>query len=127
MVRERLLQTTDEALQVAGVRVFARRVEGLGPQEMRELADALRGRLNSGVVVLGRADGGKASLLVAVTEDLKKKIPAGDLVRSLGKIIGGGGGGRPDMAEAGGKNPERLDEALQEVANEVARRMEAGS
>jgi len=127
VVRERLLQTTDEALQVAGVRVFARRVEGLGPQEMRELADALRGRLNSGVVVLGRADGGKASLLVAVTEDLKKKIPAGDLVRSLGKIIGGGGGGRPDMAEAGGKNPERLDEALQEVANEVARRMEAGS
>ena len=77
--------------------------------------------------MLGRSDGGKASLLVAVTEDLKKKIPAGDLVRSLGKIIGGGGGGRPDMAEAGGKNPERLDEALQEVANEVARRMEAGS
>jgi alanyl-tRNA synthetase len=126
-VRERLLQSTDEAQQVTGARVFARRVEGLGPQEMRELADALRGRLNSGVVVLGRADGGKASLLVAVTEDLKKKIPAGDLVRSLGKIIGGGGGGRPDMAEAGGKNPERLDEALHEAAKEVARRMEAES
>ena len=126
-VRERLLESADEALDVAGTRVLARRVEGLGPQELRELADALRGRLNSGVVVLGRAEGGKASLLVAVTEDLKKKIPAGDLVRSLGKIIGGGGGGRPDMAEAGGKNPERLDEALQEAANEVARRMEAAS
>ena len=58
---------------------------------------------------------------------LKKRLPAGDLVRSLGKIIGGGGGGRPDMAEAGGKNPERLDEALQEAAGEVARRMEAAS
>jgi len=126
-VRERLLQSTDEAQEVAGTRVLARRVEGLGPQEMRELADALRGRLSSGVVVLGRAGGGKASLLVAVTEDLKKRLPAGDLVRSLGKIIGGGGGGRPDMAEAGGKNPERLDEALQEAAGEVARRMEAAS
>jgi alanyl-tRNA synthetase len=124
-IRERLLQSTDEAEEVAGTRVLARRVEGLGPQEMRELADALRGRLHSGVVVLGRAEGKKASLLVAVTEDLKKKVAAGDLVRALGKIIGGGGGGRRDMAEAGGKNPERLDEALREAANEVARRMEA--
>jgi alanyl-tRNA synthetase len=120
-----LLKSTDEAEEVAGTRVLARRVEGLSPQEMRELADALRGRLHSGVVVLGRAEGKKASLLVAVTEDLTKKVAAGDLVRALGKIIGGGGGGRPDMAEAGGKNAERLDEALSEAAREVARRMEA--
>jgi len=125
VVRERLLKSTDEAEEVAGTRVLARRVEGLSPQEMRELADALRGRLHSGVVVLGRAEGNKASLLVAVTEDLTKKVAAGDLVRALGKIIGGGGGGRPDMAEAGGKNAERLDEALSEAAREVARRMEA--
>ena len=124
-VRERLLRSTGEAEEVAGTRVLARRVEGLGPQEMRELADALRGRLHSGVVVLGRAEGSKASILVAVTEDLKKKVAAGDLVRALGKIIGGGGGGRPDMAEAGGKHAERLDEALRQAASEVARRMEA--
>jgi alanyl-tRNA synthetase len=125
IVRERLSQKADEAETVAGIRVLTERVEGLGPQEMRELADSLRGKLDSGVVVLGRSEAGKASLLVAVTADLKKRLPAGDLVRSLGKIIGGGGGGRPDMAEAGGKNPERLDEALRQAPREVARRMEA--
>jgi len=124
IVRERLSRKADEAETVAGIRVLTERVEGLGPQEMRELADSLRGKLNSGVVVLGRSEAGKASLLVAVTADLKKRLPAGDLVRSLGRIIGGGGGGRPDMAEAGGKNPERLDEALRQAPREVARRME---
>ena len=122
-VRERLLQAAGEAAEVGGVRVLARRVEGLESQEMRELADALRRKLDSGVVVLGRAGEGKASLLVAVTDDLRKRIPAGELVRALGRIIGGGGGGRPDMAEAGGKNPERLDEALAAVASEVGRRL----
>ena len=76
------------------------------------------------MVVLGRAEGQKASLLVAVTEDLKKRLPAGDLVRSLAKIIGGGGGGRPDLAEAGGKDAARLDEALRASVGEVAKRLE---
>jgi alanyl-tRNA synthetase len=76
------------------------------------------------VVVLGRAEGGKASLLVAVTKDLEKRLPAGALVKSLGAIIGGGGGGRPDLAEAGGRRPERLDDALRAVAPLVAQRLE---
>ena len=80
--------------------------------ETRTLADNLRHKLGSGVVVLGRADGDKAALLVAVTEDLKSRIPAGKLVRELARIIGGGGGGRPEMAEAGGRDPSKLDEAL---------------
>jgi alanyl-tRNA synthetase len=125
LVREQLSQKVAEAESVAGVRVFAHRVDDMDPQEMRELADDLRRDLPSGVVVLGRSSGGKASLLVAVTDDLKKRLPAGDLVKALGKIIGGGGGGRPDMAEAGGKNPERLEEALQQAAHLVRQRMES--
>ena len=77
------------------------------------------------MVVLGRVGGEKASLLVAVTRDLTDRLPAGDLVRTLGRIIGGGGGGRPDMAEAGGKDPSRLDEALRSAVGAVERRMEA--
>ena len=89
------------------------------------LADNLRQVLGSGVVILGRAEGDKASILVAVTDDLKGKIGAGDLVKELARIIGGGGGGRSDMAEAGGKDPARLDEALRAGRDAVARR--AGS
>jgi alanyl-tRNA synthetase len=125
LAREQLARKLAEAQAVAGVRVLAHRVEEMDPQEMRELADELRKDLRSGVVVLGRAGGGKASLLVAVTDDLKKKLPAGDLVKALGKIIGGGGGGRPDMAEAGGKEPGRLDEALGQAASLVKKRMES--
>jgi alanyl-tRNA synthetase len=126
-LRERLSEQAAAAQSHGGIKVFTGRADGLGPQEMRELADSLRGDLRSGVVVLGRAEGDKASLLVAVTQDLKQRLPAGELVRELGKLIGGGGGGRPDMAEAGGKQPERLDDALAEAGPLVAARMTKGS
>ena len=125
LVREKFARKVSEAESVAGIKVFAQLVEDMEPQEMRELADELRRDLRSGVVVLGRSSGGKASLLVAVTDDLKKRLPAGDLVKALGKIIGGGGGGRPDMAEAGGKNADRLGEALAEAPRLVEQRMES--
>ena len=86
------------------------------------LADDLRQKLGSGVVILGRAEGEKASILVAVTDDLKARVSAGELVKELARIIGGGGGGRSDMAEAGGKDPSRLDEALAAARDAVARR-----
>jgi len=124
-MREQLVGGVADAPSFAGVKVFARRADGLSPQETRELADSLRGSLRSGVVVLGRAGEGKASLLVAVTEDLRERLPAGQLVKSLARLIGGGGGGRPDLAEAGGKNPERLDEALAQAGPLVQERMEA--
>jgi alanyl-tRNA synthetase len=82
----------------------------------------VRRTLGSGIVILGRADGDKASILVAVTDDLKARIGAGDLVKELAGIIGGGGGGRSDIAEAGGKDPSRLDEALRADRDAVARR-----
>ena len=99
------------------------RVDGLAPAEIRELADGVRGKLRSGVVVLGRAFDGKASILVSVTDDLSKRLPAGDLVRELAAIIGGGGGGRPDLAEAGGKDASRLDEALQAARTAIGQRI----
>ena len=122
-VREQLLEKAKSAPEVAGVKLFIARADGLEAAEMRELADVLRGALGSGVAVLGRAGEDKASILVAVTKDLTGKIRAGDLVRALGKVIGGSGGGRPDLAEAGGKDPARLDEALGRAAGEVERCM----
>jgi len=124
MVRHRVSQKAEHPEVVAGVRLVVERVDGLEPQEMRALADGLRQKLGSGVVVLGRADGSKVSLLVAVTRDLTERLKAGDLVRRLGPIIGGGGGGRPDLAEAGGKDASRLDEALQTASTEIRRVME---
>jgi alanyl-tRNA synthetase len=112
---------------VGGVKLLAARVDGLGSPEARVLADDMRRVLGSGVVILGRADGDKASLLVAVTDDLKSRIGAGDLVKELSRIIGGGGGGRSDLAEAGGKDPSRLDEALRAGREAVARRVGAGT
>jgi alanyl-tRNA synthetase len=110
-----------------GIKVLAARVDGLASQEARVLADDVRRTLGSGIVILGRAEGDKASILVAVTDDLKARIGAGDLVKELAGIIGGGGGGRSDIAEAGGKDASRLDEALRAGRDAVARRARANA
>ena len=120
--RERLARLAADAQVVDGVKFMAERVDGLEAAEMRELADGLRRKLGSGVVVLGRVDGEKASLLVAVTEDMQESLPAGWLVRELARMIGGGGGGRPDLAEAGGRNPAAMDQTLRAVREIIARR-----
>ncbi|MBA2647195.1 MAG: alanine--tRNA ligase, partial [Pyrinomonadaceae bacterium] len=104
----------DEAREVApGVKVLARAVEGLDAAALRQLSDTLLARLKSGVVVLGREADGKASLIVRTSPDLSKRVPAGQVVKELTPIIGGRGGGRPDMAEGGGSAPEKLAEALE--------------
>ncbi len=126
-VRQALYEKADSAQVVEGVRVLAERADGLDTQQAREVADALRRKLRSGVVILGRREGGKASLLVAVTEDLKGRVPAGDLAREIAGIIGGGGGGSSDLAEAGGKDPSRLEEALRAAVQSVARRAAASA
>jgi alanyl-tRNA synthetase len=124
-VREDLKRRAASPETVGGIKVLAARVDGLGSQDARVLADDLRRDLGSGIVILGRAEGEKASILVAVTDDLKARIGAGDLVKELAAIIGGGGGGRSDLAEAGGKDPSRLDEALRAGRDAVARRVGA--
>ena len=103
----------DDARDVAGVRVLAREATGLDAAGMRQLSDTLLDRIKSGVVVLGRSNDGKASLIVRTSPDLTKKVPAGLIIKELAPIIGGKGGGKADMAEGGGSQPERLAEALQ--------------
>jgi alanyl-tRNA synthetase len=101
-----------EARRVDGITVVATRVDGLDDKGLREVADQLRDRIKSGVVVLGAAQEGRALLLAAVTKDLAGRYHAGNIIKQLAPLVGGGGGGRPELAQAGGKDPERLDEAL---------------
>ncbi|MFY9610120.1 MAG: alanine--tRNA ligase [Blastocatellia bacterium] len=103
----------DTAREIAGVRVLARRVSDLDANGMRQLADSLSQKLRSGVVVLGQATDGKASLVARVTDDLTTRLNAGRIVTEVSQIVGGKGGGRADMATGGGSEPEKLDEALE--------------
>jgi alanyl-tRNA synthetase len=101
-----------DARRVDGITVLATRVDGLDDRGLREMADRLRERIGSGVVVLGAERDGRALLLAAVTPDLTPRYHAGNLIKQLAPLVGGGGGGRPDFAQAGGKDPGKLDEAL---------------
>jgi alanyl-tRNA synthetase len=104
------------------VPVVAARVDGLDSEGLRAVVDAIRDRLGSGVVVVGGAADGKVSLVAAVTRDLTKRYHAGKLIQTVAQVVGGGGGGRPDLAQAGGKDPARLDEALALVHELIAGR-----
>ena len=103
----------DDAREVAGVRVLAREASGLDSAGMRQLSDTLLARIKSGVVVIGRSNDGKASLIVRTSDDLTGKVPAGLVIKELAPIIGGKGGGKADMAEGGGNQPEKLADALE--------------
>jgi alanyl-tRNA synthetase len=105
----------DDVREVNGVKVLAQQVDQVDAKVLRELADKLRDRMQSGVVVLGGSDGEKVLLLAAVTKDLVKRVNAGNLIKEIAPIVGGGGGGRPDFAQAGGKDPSRLPQALARV------------
>jgi alanyl-tRNA synthetase len=107
------------AVDVKGVKVLAQRVDGLEKAQMRELVDSLRGKLGSGVVVLGAAVDGKVSLIVGVTKDLTSRVQAGKVVGLIAAKVGGKGGGRPDLAEAGGSDVGALDGALSGAAGVV--------
>jgi alanyl-tRNA synthetase len=100
---------------IRGIQVHAQRADGMDFAELRTLADRIRDKLKSGVIALGSVNDGKVSLLVVVTKDLIPKLRAGDLIREMAAEVGGTGGGRPEMAQAGGKNPEQLGVALEKV------------
>jgi alanyl-tRNA synthetase len=102
----------DDAREIAGVQVVGKIVEGLDANGMRQLSDTLLARLKSGVVVLGRREEGKAGIIVRVSDDLKDRVRAGNVIKEIVPLIGGKGGGRPDMAEGGGPEAEKLPEAL---------------
>ncbi len=103
---------TDKVKEVKGVKVLAYRVDNLERAQMRTLVDQLRDKIGSGVVVLGSATNGNVSLIVGVTKDLTGRVQAGKVIAPVAQKVGGKGGGRPDLAEAGGKDSAALDEAL---------------
>ena len=95
------------------VKVVVREAGELEPNDLRELSDRLRGRLGPSIVVLASRAGGRAHLIAAATpEAVERRVDAGDVIKTIAPIVGGGGGGRPTMAQAGGRDPERLGEAL---------------
>jgi alanyl-tRNA synthetase len=99
-------------VEVAGVKLARRKVADLDKDALRGLADSLKAQLKSGIVILASASDGKVQIVVAVTQDLIGRIKAGQIVKEIAPLVGGGGGGRPDFAEAGGKQPEKIDEML---------------
>lgn len=105
--------------QVNGLKLLAVQVDGLDAEGLRSVMDKLRERLPSGVLVLGSANEGKASLCVGVSKDLISKVRAGDIVKQLAPIVGGGGGGQPHLAQAGGKQPEKLPDAIEKAPEVV--------
>jgi alanyl-tRNA synthetase len=109
-----------EAVNAGGVRVIVENLDDADEESLRSFVDNAKNRLGSGVVVAGTVKDGRALVAVGVTNDLLGKIHAGKLVKEIASIVGGGGGGRPDFAQAGGKNPEKLQDALDAVPSIVA-------
>src|SRR5208283_3547068 len=105
----------EKVRDVRGVKVLAHRVDNLERAQMRTLVDQMRDKIGSGVVVLGSTSNGSVSLIVGVTKDLTGRIQAGKIIAPVAQKVGGKGGGRPDLAEAGGKDPGALDSALADV------------
>ena len=107
----------DQVKEVKGIKLLAAKVEGVEPGALRDLGDQLKDKLGEGVVVLAAVNGGKVNLLAMATEAAQKAgAHAGNLIKGVAAIVGGGGGGRPNMAQAGGKNPEKVQEAVDAAA-----------
>jgi alanyl-tRNA synthetase len=104
---------------VKGVTVLSQRADGLNNAELRELAESLRQKIGTGVVCLGAVSEEKAFLVIAVSRDMSARLKANDLIRAIAPMIGGGGGGRADFAQAGGGQAGRLDEALESIFSAV--------
>jgi alanyl-tRNA synthetase len=110
----------DRAVDVDGVKVLAARLDGIDPKSLRDTVDRLKDRLGSAVVVIGSAGDGKVRIAAGVSQDLTSRIQAGNLVNFVAQQVGGRGGGRPDFAQAGGSEPDKLDEALDTVSSWIS-------
>jgi alanyl-tRNA synthetase len=110
-----MASATEKIRDVKGIKVLTHRVDNLERSQMRTLIDQLRDKVGSGVVVLGSATDGRVALIAGVTKDLTSRVQAGKIIGQVAQKVGGKGGGRPDMAEAGGDRPEALDAALNDV------------
>jgi alanyl-tRNA synthetase len=105
----------DDVRDVKGVKVLGAKVAGVDREGLRQMVDNLRQKLGSGVVILFSADDGKVAIIAGVTKDLTSRVQAGKIVQELAKLVGGSGGGRPDLAEAGGKDTSAVDSALRSI------------
>ena len=114
----------NQVTEVKGVKVLAAKVEGVDMNGLRDLGDQLKDKLSEGVVVLASAANGKVSLMAMATKEaVSRGAHAGNLIREIASLVGGGGGGRPNMAQAGGKNPEGIDAAVAKVKEVLERQL----
>lgn len=108
---------SDQVTEVKGVKLIAAKVDDVDMNGLRDLGDQLKEKLGEGVIVLASAAGGKVSLVAMATDEaVKKGAHAGNLIKGIAGLVGGGGGGRPNMAQAGGKNPDGIDAAIAKVS-----------
>ncbi len=125
IAKDRSQELFGKVLTVKDVKILTGIVDGLDKSGLRNLADELKARLERGVVVLGTAAGDKVVLVASVSSNVSQKVHAGKMIKTLSAIVGGSGGGRPEMAEAGGKDSSRLNEALQAVGPWVSQALES--
>jgi len=116
LAKDAMGDVMDQVTEVKGVKLLAAKVEGVDMNGLRDLGDQLKSKLGEGVVVLASSSGGKVSLMAMATKEaVEKGAHAGNLIKAIASLVGGGGGGRPNMAQAGGKNPDGIDAAVAKV------------
>ena len=108
-----------QAEDIGGIKVLAAKLEGADPKGLRDIVDQLKNKLGSAAVIVAAVEGDKISLVAGVTKDATNRIKAGDMLKVVAEQVGGKGGGRPDMAQGGGSQPENLEAALQSVSGWV--------
>jgi alanyl-tRNA synthetase len=116
---------SERTINIDGIKVLAARIDGADARTLRETVDRLKDKLRSGVVVLGTVEDGKVRLVAGVTRDQTERLSAGTLINQVARQVGGKGGGRADLAQAGGTDPERLDAALESVPDQVREQLAA--
>lgn len=118
LAKDALGDVMNQVANIKDVKLLATKVTGVDMNELRELGDQLKEKLGEGVVVLASDKDGKVNLIAMATDEaMKKGAHAGNLIKGIAALVGGGGGGRPNMAQAGGKNPKGIDNAIKEVVN----------